>query len=264
MCGIIGYVGSTREGEWTETHGLLTELLVQSIERGRDATGFAAITEPLDNPRNGRLITDKQPLVADEFVARNPFWRHLRHLRCRAMIGHVRASTSGSPAVNTNNHPHEGIAGASRFSLVHNGWYTNIREIQDRDSLHLRTDCDSELAVRMIERVGSIPEGMRLCLEELRGAQALAVLDHRTGIVFLCRDSNRPLWVCRLKDKRRVLFASTPSILARAIEKRLGKLNDWVFELTPLAAGYVFALTHDLRLFTVVTAAAVTRESGVD
>ena len=247
-----------------ETHGLLTELFVQSIERGRDATGFAALTEPLDNPRNGRLITDKQPLVADDFVTRSPLWRNLRRLRCRAMIGHVRASTSGSPAVNTNNHPHEGIAGASGFSLVHNGWYTNVRDIQDRDSLHLQTDCDSELAVRLIERVGSIPEGLRACLEELRGAQALVVLDHRTATVFLCRDSNRPLWICRLRDKRRVLFASTPSIIARAIEKRLGKLNDWVFELTPLAAGYVYAVTRDLRLFTVVTAAVMRDAEGGD
>jgi hypothetical protein len=44
MCGIVAVIDKPREGEWKETHALLSELLVQSMERGVDATGFAAIT----------------------------------------------------------------------------------------------------------------------------------------------------------------------------------------------------------------------------
>jgi glucosamine 6-phosphate synthetase-like amidotransferase/phosphosugar isomerase protein len=251
MCGIIGYVGSAREGEWRGTHSLLSALLVESIERGRDATGFVAMTEPLDSPHRGRVVTDKEPLEAPDFVQRNSLWRRLAGRRCRSVVGHVRAATSGTPAVNSNNHPHHGVAGASRFSLVHNGWYTNVRDTTDRYALRMRTDCDTEVAARLIEKAGSIPSGMARCLAELRGAQALAVLDHRTGTTFLCRDDNRPLWVCRLRDRRRVLYASTPAIIARAVEKRLGRFGDWVADCHPLAPGYVYALTADLRLFTV-------------
>ena len=97
MCGIIGYVGAAREGEWKQTHSLLSELLVESIERGRDATGFAALTEPLESPTSGRLVTDKEPVESVDFVRHNPFWRSLTRMRCRSVVGHVRASTSGSP-----------------------------------------------------------------------------------------------------------------------------------------------------------------------
>ena len=60
-----------------------------------------------------------------------------------------------------------------------------------------------------------------LSCRNFAGAQALAVLDHRTGTTYLCRDDNRPLWVCRLRDRRRVIYASTPKIIARAVETRL-------------------------------------------
>jgi glucosamine 6-phosphate synthetase-like amidotransferase/phosphosugar isomerase protein len=251
MCGIIGYVGRTREGEWGQTHGLLSELLKQSLHRGRDATGFCALTEPLENPANGRVITAKQPVESIEFVQRNPFWRSLLRMRCRSLVGHVRASTSGTPLYNPNNHPHDGGRRSRRFSLVHNGWFTNVREVADRHSLELRTDCDSEVAARLIERAKSIPEGMHRCMTELRGAQALAVLDHRTGTTYLSRDGNRPLWFGRLTDNRRVLYASTPQIIARAVEKRFGHFDDWVADVHPLATGYVYALTSDLRLHAV-------------
>lgn len=251
MCGIIGYVGRTREGEWRETHGLLSELLRQSLHRGRDATGFCALTEPLETPANGRIVTAKEPIESVDFVQQNPFWRGLARMRCRSVVGHVRASTSGTPLYNPNNHPHAGGSRGRRFSLVHNGWFTNVSTVADRHGLELRTDCDSEVAARLIERAKTIPEGMHRCLTELRGAQALAVLDHRTGTTYLSRDGNRPLWLCRLTDNRRVLYASTPQIIVRAVEQRLGHFDDWVADIHPLATGFVYALTPDLRLHAV-------------
>jgi glucosamine 6-phosphate synthetase-like amidotransferase/phosphosugar isomerase protein len=248
MCGIIGYVGSSRHGEWSQTHGLLTELLAQSIERGRHATGFCARTERLDAMREGRIITDKQPLEATEFVMQNPFWRALERIRCHAVIAHVRYATQGDPAINANNHPHQGVVAGSSFSLIHNGWYTNVDEMVDRHSLVLQTDCDTEVAARLIERVGSIPAGLAACLKELRGAQALAVMEHRTGAVWLARDDNRPLFVCRLRDQRRYIFASTLPILARSVEWRLGKTSHWVGDIFPIAPGFVHKLTADPRI----------------
>jgi asparagine synthetase B (glutamine-hydrolysing) len=84
-------------------------------------------------------------------------------------------------------------------------------------------------------------------LKELRGAQALAVLEHRTGTVWLARDDNRPLYVCRLRDDRRYVFASTLPILVRSVEERLGKASHWISDMIPLAPGYVHTLTPDLR-----------------
>lgn len=262
MCEIIGLVGRVREGEWSESHGLLSELLVQSIIRGRDATGIAASTSPLDHPHRHRALCAKEPLPADDFVERNPFWRQLRRMRCAAVLGHVRASTSGSPSVNSNNHPHEGQLPTGRFALIHNGWYTNVADVVDRHALKLRTECDSECATRLIEATGSIVEGLRRCLTDLKGAQALAVLDYRTATLWLARDGNRPLWVARLKDRRRVLIASTAEILCRAVERRLGKANEWFDSIHPLAAYYVHGLTADGRLVSPYASPARAIDGG--
>jgi len=256
MCGIIGIVGNVREGDWHETHGLLTELLVQSMERGTDATGFAAVTSPLDHPNRHRLITGKAPRAADEFCQTNPFWRALRHRRCCSVIGHVRWATSGSPQNNANNHPFIGNANRYAFSVVHNGIIQRPDEAADRLGVRLSTDCDSEAIEKTISMTQNIPLGIRRCLGELRGSMAIAAVEHRTGTVWLARDYQRPLWVARLRDKRRMVFASTPQIIQRAVENRLGKFADWVIELHPLAPGYVYCLTPDARLFSVFSSAA--------
>jgi glucosamine 6-phosphate synthetase-like amidotransferase/phosphosugar isomerase protein len=262
MCGIIGIVGNIREGDWHETHGLLTELLVQSMERGKDATGFAAVTSPLDHPNRHRLITDKAPLPADQFTAQNPFWQALRHHRCCSLIGHVRWATSGPASVNSNNHPFIGKANGFGFSVVHNGIISDPLDAANRLGVKLSTDCDSEVIEKMISISGDVAFGLRRCLTELRGSAAIACVDHRSGTVYLARDVQRPLWVARLRDKRRMVFASSPHILCRAIEKRLGKFSDWVIELHPLAPGYVYCLTTDARLFTVFTAASRLEEEA--
>ena len=160
MCGIIGMIGKVREGEWHETHDLLTELLVQSMERGKDATGFAAVTSPLDAPHRHRLITAKGPLAADEFTATNPFWQSLRRMRCCSVIGHVRWTTSGHASKNANNHPFIGKVKNGGFSLVHNGIISQPRDVADRLGVRLTTECDSEAIEKCISVTG---EMARVC-----------------------------------------------------------------------------------------------------
>jgi glucosamine 6-phosphate synthetase-like amidotransferase/phosphosugar isomerase protein len=246
MCGIIGLVGDIREGDWGQTHRLLTELLVQSIGRGRDATGFAAVTQPYGNELRRQLITDKSPVAADEFTSTNPFWRALHHQRCVAVLGHVRAATSGTSAHNPNNHPH--LLFGRRMALVHNGWFTNSEDVVDRHSLRTRTACDSEVAARLIEEAGGLPIGLYRCLAELKGAQALVVLDSSTGTFWAATDGNRPLWVARLSDGRRTVLASTPEIMERAIQKTFDQPNGVVRDIFPIAPGYVHAISVDGRV----------------
>ncbi|MGA2440211.1 MAG: hypothetical protein ABSH08_04595, partial [Tepidisphaeraceae bacterium] len=198
MCGIIAVIGKVREGQWSETHALLSELLVQSMERGTDATGFSAIASSFDRPFNHRLITAKAPQPADEFVNTNPFWKALRRMRCCSVIAHVRAATSGSPSDNRTNHPFLGrTAKGGSFSLVHNGIFLEPKETADRLSLKLATDCDSELAEKLVSSTGDFAMGLYRCLTELEGSMALVLVEHRSGTVWAVRDWGRPLWICR-------------------------------------------------------------------
>lgn len=146
MCGILGFAGHTKDGQWRQTHAIVQALFLASEHRGQDATGFAALTEPFKKQRSSKIIVDKQPLPARHFIKRNRKWRLLRHRRCTMVIGHVRLATHGSPLKNRNNHPHSSRDG--RLHLIHNGIIEDHRRIAAKCKLRLKTDCDSEMLRR--------------------------------------------------------------------------------------------------------------------
>lgn len=244
MCGIIGMIGYTKENNWKRTYRLMKTMLVKSERRGEDATGFVALTDPYDaRTKPQRLISDKAPLKASQFVEENSAWKRLRHQRCRFILGHVRAATHGSPKRNENNHPHHSLG----YWLVHNGVVNNHREIADRYILHLRTECDSEVLLKLVQAMKHPVLGMVACLEERPGA--IAVYDSHRGVIYLGRDESRPLWLMRMKRERRWFFASTSEILIESLKTAWGDeaLGD-IEMLFPLPAMTVITLTGSAAL----------------
>ena len=244
MCGIIGMIGNTKENRWNETHRILTHLFLSAETRGRDATGFVAQPDPLKGWGDGRIVTDKEPIRSSQFVDENPAWRGLKHRRCSMVLGHVRWATHGDPADPQNNHPH--ISG--HLALVHNGILTSHRDLADKFCLRLKSDCDSEVLLRIIERSKSIPMGMSICLRE--GPGSIVVYDSREHCLWLGRDESRPLWICKIKNDHRLFFASTPGILIHGIQSVMTK--SVAFELLlPLAPYFVYRADMNGSIETV-------------
>lgn len=250
MCGIAGFIGHAREGQWRQTHSILGELFLASEHRGRDATGFAALTDPLGRHTRQLVVVGKEPVEASRFVGINTDWKRLTQRRCAAVIQHVRAATHGNAHTgdNRNNHP---FVGDNGLLLVHNGIISNHAELMDQFSLRARTECDSEALLRVVEQAKHPAEGLTTCLREVQGSMAVAVLDSRRGVVYLATNGGRPLWVCRLRDERRMFFASTVAILLTALEKVLGKDRHWLGSIHPLATGFVHAVTPDGRFVSL-------------
>lgn len=260
MCGIIGYIGGRLpEGYWGESHKLLGELLLAAQSRGEDATGYAATKATFDAPQRLGALTAKCPGSAEQFVTSTE-WRRLRHQRCCSLIGHTRFSTGSSPLVNANNHPFGGSIDGKPFALIHNGILSDAKETADRLGVRMVTETDSELACRLIEKVGSLPLGLHRCLQELKGSMAFAVMDFTTGAVWLARDGQRSLWVARLKDGKRTVFGSTAEIISQAVARSLGRPSEWIESIQPLAANYVHTLTPEGRLVAPYGKGAVLEE----
>lgn len=255
MCGIIGLVGQTKEDRWGESYRLLAALFLAAEVRGRDATGFVGLTDSLESPLRQSIVVAKAPLKASTFVETNAIWRRLRRQRCSVVLGHVRAATHGDPhelgndpdeTGGINNHPHW----SDDLYLVHNGILPRYREIADRYSVTMRSNCDSEVLLRVIEKAPSPAEGMAACLREEPGAIGLFDARHKT--LYLGRSAGRPLWFCRLRQDRRVLIASTAAIILSALKSALGDAAaDRIEMLAPLAPYFVYALTADGSLMSV-------------
>jgi glucosamine 6-phosphate synthetase-like amidotransferase/phosphosugar isomerase protein len=249
MCGILGFSGYVREGQWSETYDLLNALLVASECRGKDATGFVARTEPLKNCLAANIVLDKAPMPASQFIDQNPSWRSLKHTRSSSCLLHVRWATHGSPADNRNNHP---LVGHSSLYLVHNGVLTDHKGTAEKHGLKLQTDCDSELILRMVESAKHPAVGLDNALRRVKGSMAAVVYDGQRDCLYLARDAGRPLWLMRLAHDRRWWFASTREILLAAMEAVLGQgVMSKVETLFPLAAGSVHVLTNSGRLISL-------------
>jgi asparagine synthetase B (glutamine-hydrolysing) len=238
MCGIVGMIGQTRDDRWAETHRILSHLLLAAEARGRDATGFVARAASRGAASKGKTFIAKEAIPASKFVQRMPVWKALSRHRCSAVICHVRLATHGSPSNPLNNHPHR----SGGLSLVHNGVLSSHAELVDKYCLRTVSECDSEVLLRIIERAKTIPIGLSLCLMERPGA--IVVYDERRDVCWLGHDDSRPLWVCRMKNDRRLFFGSTSDILIEGIQEALKECAVFDF-LMPLAPGHVFCAPAD-------------------
>lgn len=246
MCAINGIVGKPPECHWGDAFFLTRNLFLACEHRGRDATGYVARTSPFDTPATASTLVAKRPLTASKYVETSEFTR-LAHRRCSSIVGHCRAATHGSPKDNRNNHPHVG----DRLVLVHNGICTNAEELEDKYLLDLKTNCDSEAILRLIETQPEPVIGMMLAIKEVRGSMALAVYDKKADCVWLASNGGRPLWLAHLPKLRSWVFASTDAILIKAVkdtfDKQAGTYLDVLIpvpDFTPIAltpSGLVYA-----------------------
>lgn len=226
-------IGQSKEDKWHETHRILENLFLVAEMRGRDATGFVAMTDSLEGSRDGKSVIAKDAVPASKFVETNSPWRALKHRRCSMVLGHVRLATHGSPKDVRNNHPHS----ADKLHLVHNGILPGHLDLVDRYCLKVESTCDSEVLLRVVERSKTVSIGLSLCLLERPGA--IVVFDEQRQVCWMGRDESRPLWVGRLKNDGRLFFASTSGILIEGIQNALQTNVTFDF-LMPLAPDYIY------------------------
>ncbi len=205
MCGIFGYIGELEQTPWAEAHQLVVALALASERRGTDACGYAALTS------RGPLFGQRQPGPARGLFLGRRF-AELRERPVRVLIGHTRQATTGAPACNANNHPHQ--AGAWR--LVHNGYLPHHRARAAHLQLPLRTECDSEVLVQALHRYGAAA-GPRVCLS-LEGKQSVLALNGRTRRLLAWTNGQMPLVAFRVRGWPALWWASTAEIAREALE----------------------------------------------
>lgn len=135
MCGVFGFVSEAGDGP---DMSLIRRIATVTERRGRHAFGFAWIDERyrLRMFKSGGAISDKLDTL-DELEG------------ARMIIGHCRFATQGTPADNSNNHPHPVDGGW----FVHNGMIPNWRDVARDYGLAMTTNCDSEVLGLLIEQM---------------------------------------------------------------------------------------------------------------
>ena len=205
MCGIIA----------ASTERSIGKLLIQGLYkmeyRGYDSAGIAMHTE--DRVAHLRAL-GKVKLLEDLMINEKP--------KGKVGIAHTRWATHGEPS-EVNAHPHQSN---ERIFIVHNGIIENYLELKDelvKKDYAFTSKTDSELIAHLLdsylEAGSSLLDATKQLKEKLKGAYAIAALDHSDPNTLVLARNRSPLLIGLGEDEN--FAASDPLALADLTNKFL-------------------------------------------
>ncbi len=195
MCGIVGYIGSSKAAHY------VLEGLRKLEYRGYDSAGIATVAHGVLHVRRrkGKLsaldaLLHEEPLQGD------------------IAIGHTRWATHGRPS-DENAHPHA----VDDVVVVHNGIIENFLELKARllkEGRVFESDTDTELISHLIamQSGANLAERVRKALEHVRGAYAIAVICAGDKDTIVVAKNASPL-VIGVADDCGVIASDIPALL---------------------------------------------------
>lgn len=183
MCGIVGYIG----------HRQADEVIVKGLKRleyrGYDSSGIAVLANQQFKlyKKQGKVSKLEKALSEGDSTG-------------NVGIGHTRWATHGEPS-DRNAHPHQ--SGNGRLVLVHNGIIENyaiLRTALEKEGHTFISDTDTEVLVHLIEEIQNegdltLAKAVRLALNRVQGAYAIAVLDKQNPDIIVGARKASPLVV---------------------------------------------------------------------
>ena len=205
MCGIFGFAkkhNSQSDKQLETIRNVLTNLTDKSSVRGKDSTGFAVMTP--DTRNTYKTLADSSSLVKSDD------WTGLIDNIDRnttIVIGHVRFATHGTINIR-NTHPFTigEVVGA------HNGVIYNYNKVAKE--MGKQVEVDSEVIFASLNR-----NEMKDAFEDIDGDFAVTWIKDSNKIIHLARESGRPMCVAYWKKARTLFWASTLSIMKKALKE---------------------------------------------
>ena len=197
MCGIIGYIGSSKADP------ILIEGLKRLEYRGYDSAGISTI--------------DKNNLIIEKDIGKiEEIQRKINFEKIEGTVGisHCRWATHGS-VTKENAHPHLDCKG--NISIVHNGIIENFLELKEqliKKGHKFKSSTDTEVIVHLIEDNynGDIEEATRKALKQIEGSYALGVICAKEPDKLIAARNESPLIIGLGKDEN-FIASDVPAIL---------------------------------------------------
>lgn len=232
MCCLFGLIDYRKNLSLKKRQRILRVLAIECEERGTDATGIAFFI-------NHHLTIQKAP---------KPAHKMRFHLENQAyyIMGHTRLTTQGSEKQNQNNHPFAGSVRRFPFALAHNGVLYNDEKLKVLYNLpDTKIETDSYVAVQLLEKEKKLDfNSLRKMAETVRGNFTFTILDRKNNL-YIVKGSN-PMCIAHFKEAGFYLYASTQSILCRAIGKF--HLDELKFEFIPIKDGDILCIRSNGKI----------------
>jgi glucosamine 6-phosphate synthetase-like amidotransferase/phosphosugar isomerase protein len=203
MCGIYGIAKSptpyTRR-QHKIVRKVLREIAMDSQTRGSHSSGIAKVGA------STRIY--KSLLPSEKFVDTKEYNDAVKSLYDESyiLLGHTRFATDGA-IVKSNAHPFRvgDVVGA------HNGCVYNIKEMQSK--LDKQCPVDSQLIFKSINDNDNIQDAVK----DFDSDFALSFVKNNPMVLYLCRETNRPLHVAYIPELKTLFYASESSFINDAL-----------------------------------------------
>jgi glutamine phosphoribosylpyrophosphate amidotransferase len=191
MCGVLGIA---IKNFTKKDHDLVRGLFIQSMIRGKHATGVSYV-------KNGIVNTVKEPIPANEFISKQNLNEWVNEDGSLYCIGHIRYSTSDL----RYNQPFA----TDRLGIVHNGVISQEPRDTWEETYGFETETanDSELILRALEQ-------HKNPLQTFPNASMAVCTIEADKTITAFRNNERPLY-CSI-DERYSIFTSTKDIAKRS------------------------------------------------
>ena len=223
MCGIVGYVGRSKDSTALE---VVMEGLARLEYRGYDSAGVALIDGDHVETRkkSGKLANLIAELEAHPLAGST------------TAIGHTRWATHGGPT-DANAHPHRGGADG-KLALIHNGIIENFHALRQgllADGVQFASETDTEVVAHLVaaayDKHRDLTDAMRAVVADLEGAfTLLAIHADQPGVVVGAR-RNSPL-VVGLGDDANYLGSDVAAFIGYT-RHALELAQDQIVTITP-------------------------------
>jgi glutamine---fructose-6-phosphate transaminase (isomerizing) len=215
MCGIVGYIGTSKNGTDVVLDGLA------ALEyRGYDSAGVAFFE------KDKSIFVDKK--VGRVQILRDSLEQANKTEKSNAAIGQTRWATHGSPS-QINAHPHYNTD--KTIAVVHNGIIENHQELRE----HLKnqgyvflSETDTEVIPHLIDyytrESKTFQQAIEKALSKLRGAYAILVMAAKEPDTLYAARLSSPLVIGIKKD---AIFIASDATALIEHTKEVIYLNDY-------------------------------------
>jgi amidophosphoribosyltransferase len=205
MCGIYGIAKSPKpytSRQYQIVRKVVREIAIASESRGAHSSGIARIGA---NPRIYKSL-----LPSSKFVDTKEYNEAVKSLHndTYILLGHTRFATEGA-IIKSNAHPFR----VGETIGAHNGCVYNIAEMQT--TLDKQCPVDSQLIFKAIDDNDNIQDAVR----DFDSDFALSFVKKNPMVLYLCRESNRPLHVAYVPQLKTLFYASEQRFIEDAFDK---------------------------------------------